>query len=255
MKLKHKIKINKSKIKSKVGMTLLELIIGITIVVIVFASTLGAMVSGYATTVYNAQDNRASVLNSSRNEIVFTAFKRLSNVPMGSKEFSAVFYQYLCTNFRDVFNDSLGSGSPDYSLTTNIAASYGLTVDMSEGSKDMKYLNNMNAFSYNLAQIIYEQVVYETGVSGDPDVKFVGAVWDATEGWVANFDTETSYQIALLPATNSTLTHADSDGNIAEVSVDGIIIKTCYLTTSGQVLNESFVPFSKKYSSMSSDET
>ena len=60
----------RKKIRSKKGMTLVEILVGVTIVVIVFASTLGAMVTGYTTTLFNADENRSAVLNSSVNEIV-----------------------------------------------------------------------------------------------------------------------------------------------------------------------------------------
>ena len=53
----------KKKMKSKKGITLVEILIGVTIVVIVFASTLGAMVGGFTTTMYNSDENRAAVLN------------------------------------------------------------------------------------------------------------------------------------------------------------------------------------------------
>ena len=66
MKRKHPTK----KLRSKRGMTLVEILIGVTIVVIVFASTLGAMVGGFTTTIYNADENRAAILNASLNEII-----------------------------------------------------------------------------------------------------------------------------------------------------------------------------------------
>lgn len=68
-----KIKTKKSvitKLKSKKGLTLVELVVGIALVVIVFSSCLGAMVGGYTTTIYNADENRVAVLNASLNEII-----------------------------------------------------------------------------------------------------------------------------------------------------------------------------------------
>lgn len=58
------------KLRSKKGISLIELVVGITIVVIVFSSTLGAMVGGYTTTLYNADDTKAATLNASLNEII-----------------------------------------------------------------------------------------------------------------------------------------------------------------------------------------
>ncbi len=67
----------KRRIKSKKGMTLVELLIGVTLVVIVFASTLGAMVGGFTTTVYNSDENKAAVLNASLNEVIMNAVRNL----------------------------------------------------------------------------------------------------------------------------------------------------------------------------------
>ncbi len=66
----------RKKIRSKKGMTLVEILVGVTIVVIVFASTLGAMVTGYTTTLFNADENRSAVLNSSVNEIVLNTVRK-----------------------------------------------------------------------------------------------------------------------------------------------------------------------------------
>ena len=65
-----KLKKSPKKLRSKRGLTLVEILIGVTIVVVVFASTLGAMVGGFTTTVYNADENRAAILNASLNEII-----------------------------------------------------------------------------------------------------------------------------------------------------------------------------------------
>lgn len=66
------------KLRSKRGLTLVEILIGITIVVVVFASTLGAMVGGFTTTIYNADENRAAVLNASVNEVIMNTIHNLS---------------------------------------------------------------------------------------------------------------------------------------------------------------------------------
>ena len=70
-------KIIKRKIKSKKGLTLVELVVGVTIVVIVFASCLGALVSGYTTTMYNSDQNKASSLNESLNDILISILGRM----------------------------------------------------------------------------------------------------------------------------------------------------------------------------------
>ncbi len=66
----------KMKVKSRKGVTLVELIVGITIIVIVFAGTLGAMVGGYTTTVNDANHNRAAVRNYSANEVIMTTIEK-----------------------------------------------------------------------------------------------------------------------------------------------------------------------------------
>lgn len=60
----------RKKLHSKKGLTLVEILVGVTIVVIVFASTLGAMVGGFTTTMYNSDENKAAILNASLNEII-----------------------------------------------------------------------------------------------------------------------------------------------------------------------------------------
>lgn len=77
-------KSEKRKIKSKKGMTLVEILIGVTLVVIVFASTLGAMVGGFTTTVYNSDENKAAVLNASINEVILNTVHNLK-LPDSSK--------------------------------------------------------------------------------------------------------------------------------------------------------------------------
>lgn len=73
MKVKNKFK--PEKLKSKKGVTLVELLVGITIVVIVFAATLGAMSNGFTTTLTNADHNREAVKNASVNEVLLKAVK------------------------------------------------------------------------------------------------------------------------------------------------------------------------------------
>ena len=68
----------KKKVRSKKGLTLVEILIGVTIVVIVFASTLGAMVGGFTTTLYNADENRAAILNASLNEIIMNTLGKMN---------------------------------------------------------------------------------------------------------------------------------------------------------------------------------
>ena len=66
----------KFNLKSKKGMTLIELVIAITIIVIIFAGTLGALVNGYTTTIYNANHDQMAAKSAAVNEIIMQAVKR-----------------------------------------------------------------------------------------------------------------------------------------------------------------------------------
>ncbi len=65
------------KLRSKKGMSLVELVVGITIIVIVFGSTLSAMTNGYSTTLYNADVNKSAVEGGSLNELLFQSISEL----------------------------------------------------------------------------------------------------------------------------------------------------------------------------------
>ncbi len=93
------------KLRSKRGLTLVEILIGVAIVVIVFASTLGAMVGGFTTTLYNADENRAAVLNSSLNEIIMNTVHNMA-----------------FTEKAAVDNDDIASGDPDASVIVSAVA-------------------------------------------------------------------------------------------------------------------------------------
>lgn len=67
----------RKKLRSKRGVTLVEVIVGVTIVAIVFSSTLGAMVGGYTTTLRNAESNKNSVKNTSINEVLNVSLANL----------------------------------------------------------------------------------------------------------------------------------------------------------------------------------
>lgn len=64
------------KVRSKKGMTLIELIVGITIIVIVFGATLSAMTNGYSNTIFNAEVNQTAVEGGSVNEIMAQTLKK-----------------------------------------------------------------------------------------------------------------------------------------------------------------------------------
>lgn len=64
------------KLRSKKGMSLVELIVGITILVIVFGATLSAMTNGYSNTIFNADVNKNAVEGGSLNELMAQMVKK-----------------------------------------------------------------------------------------------------------------------------------------------------------------------------------
>lgn len=63
------------KVRSKKGMSLVELLVGITIIAIVFASSAGSIVTGYKTTVDNAERNTAAAVGASLNELIMQGIR------------------------------------------------------------------------------------------------------------------------------------------------------------------------------------
>ena len=74
---------------SKKGMSLVELVVGVTIIAIVLASAAGAIVTGYKTTIDNAERNKVAAISSSMNEVVMKAVKNcgFNNRHEASKHF------------------------------------------------------------------------------------------------------------------------------------------------------------------------
>ena len=66
------------KVRSKKGITLVEILVGVTIIVIVFGATLGAMTQGYSGTLRNADEDKAAALAGSVCDTVATSIKKLN---------------------------------------------------------------------------------------------------------------------------------------------------------------------------------
>ncbi len=66
------------KYQSKRGVTLVELVVGIAIIVMVFGATLGALTNGYATTIKNAEKDKAAAVCASVNDTVTATVKNLN---------------------------------------------------------------------------------------------------------------------------------------------------------------------------------
>lgn len=63
------------KYRSKKGLSLVELLVGITIIAMVMASAAGAIVTGYKTTLDNADRNQAAAKSASLNEVILKGLK------------------------------------------------------------------------------------------------------------------------------------------------------------------------------------
>ena len=66
------------KVRSKRGMTLVEILVGVTIVVIVFGATLGAMTHGYSSTLYRADEEKEATVSASMNEEIMATVRDLN---------------------------------------------------------------------------------------------------------------------------------------------------------------------------------
>lgn len=64
------------KLRSKKGLTLVEILVGVVIIVIVFGATLSAMVHGFSKTLRNADTNKSAVEGGSVNEVIMEAIKK-----------------------------------------------------------------------------------------------------------------------------------------------------------------------------------
>ncbi len=188
---------SKSKIRSKKGMSLVEILVAVAIVVIVFASTLGAMVSGYTTTVYNADENRAALLNSSANEIIFSTFKKMK------------------------ISDSATALSLVEELENNMSTPPGADQD---------------TLAMAVASAINEKV---------PGAVFVPPTPPAAAGgeYTISFADGVECQYTIIPDVSAPLSFNEPGRD--DLEVVGIKIMTCFETAKGNVISESFMPYSK----------
>ncbi len=74
------------KCRTKKGLSLVELIVGITIIAMVLASASGAIVTGYKTTIDNAERNKAAASSASMNEVILKAIKNCGLADEGEAE-------------------------------------------------------------------------------------------------------------------------------------------------------------------------
>ena len=89
------------RMKSKQGLSLVELIVGVAIMVIVFGATMSAMANGYSDTLYNAEQNVGAAGGASVNEVIMAA---LQNQQFATEE---EFDEYFAINPNDDENNSV----------------------------------------------------------------------------------------------------------------------------------------------------
>lgn len=131
---------NIPKLKSKKGLTLVEILVGVTIIVIVFGATLGAMTQGYTNTLYNADENKSAALSKSINDSIMEAVVR-----QGFKS------QTECENYF------FGGGKSPNSDSSNAVHSAAVAIDSSveyvpyasfpDNSKDCQYTIKTDSIS------------------------------------------------------------------------------------------------------------
>ena len=206
------------KYKSRAGMSLTELIVGVTIIALVLGSAAGAIVTGYKTTIDNAERNRVAAMSASMNEVIMKAVKNcaFSNKHEASKHFLK----------SDIFpaDTSTESPSPVPMVTDdNLAAEPVHQAALSLFSKT--YMSTME----------HEEDMY---VYQNADVQVT---------YVAN---EVNYASVSFPDANYEVQYClilDSTRHIQttkDVPINGIEIRTVVYTSS-QIPEEvvSFVPY------------
>lgn len=102
--MKKRIRKKIPKLRSKKGMTLVEILAGVVIIVIVFGATLSAMTNGFSSTLRNATANRDAVEGESANEMIFQAIVKQNfsssdavDKPMGGQSYKSNIDEYMET--------------------------------------------------------------------------------------------------------------------------------------------------------------
>ena len=206
------------KCQSKAGMSLTELIVGVTIIALVLASAAGAIVTGYETTIDNAERNKVAAISASMNEVIMKAIK---NCGFATKhEASKHFLK------SDIFPaDNVGGNpAPVPSVTAeNLAVEPVHQATLSLFSEN--YLSSIkeekDSYIYKDADV---QVTYVSNESNLPSTSF------------PNSDYEVQYCLILDSTRHIQATK--------DVPINGIEIRTVVYTSS-RIAQEvvSFVPY------------
>ena len=206
------------KYKSRAGMSLTELIVGVTIIALVLGSAAGAIVTGYKTTIDNAERNRVAAMSASMNEVIMKAVKNcaFSNKHEASKHFLK----------SDIFPADTSTESPspvpmvtDDNLAAEPVHQAALSLFLKEYMSPIE--TESDAYVYQNADV---QVTYVANEANFYSVSF------------PNADYEVQYCL-ILDANRHIQTTKD-------VPINGIEIRTVVYTSS-QVAQEvvSFVPY------------
>lgn len=102
------------RMRSKRGLSLIELVVGVTIMVIVFGGTMSAMANGYTDTLYNASENADAAKCATINEVVMTTLqeKQFANINEFNEYFGTHSVNIADSNnaFYAAANASVGGG-------------------------------------------------------------------------------------------------------------------------------------------------
>jgi len=212
---------NIPKYRSKKGMSLVELVVGVTIIAIVLASAAGAIVTGYKTTIDNAERNKVAAISASMNEVIMKAVK---NCSFNNKhEASSHFLK------SDIFppDTTGGAPSPVPSVTeANLAVEpvHQAALSVFSGTYLSTILNESDAYIYRDANVL---VTYASNAEN-----FLNTAYP-------NSDYEVQYCIIL-----DAVRHIQST---LDVPINGIEIRTTVYTSTGSGEEiVSFVPYRKQ---------
>lgn len=173
------------KLRSKKGMTLVELLVGIAIVVIVFAGTLGAMIGGYSTTVNNADQNRVNATNEATNEVIMSTIKMMK------------------------FADKNSANK---------------CID------ELKALSITSTPSTPSDERVKAEAIQDAAEKKCTGIQFVES------SSFPNKNVDCQYTLITL----------DNPTQASSQNIDGVIIKTAIKSSSGFVINQSFVPYNSQ---------
>lgn len=154
-----------SRVRSKRGLSLIELVVGVTIMVIVFGGTMSAMANGYTDTLYNASENVDAAEGAAINEIVMTT---LQNKAFASE---SEFNEYFGTHPPNI-NDSNNA----FYAAANTAAGGGVRYTAKVNFPDNAYSKQFTIIS-DASSIVGTKTV--SGME----------IWSAVKtvkGWVIN---------------------------------------------------------------------